>query len=367
METQGDQKIPREKQTSIDLEDVQNELNLFDGSTTGKNKYERGDVEKESNHSEDVKDVPILTNPTNKPNEKKMATGNNKLPLEDEIFRNIFQKIQSFANQLRAEIFTKDIFILERDIFFDLFNLIEQHQATLTDDQITFLKRGFGLFIYSTDRTIPHEVFATYLSYAKKDIFYLYFNLMNLSMVQNYLKNTEMPSELESICRYSVSRILLVMRYSGLYTDLTLNDEQRPNNSVELLASMLQNVKADLESADLAINPSANDPSITRCLILTFLWDYSDKTILVEDLVEAGCSQILIDGLTRICKYVYLHYNFKISSIFKTLIAQRDRTSHFEGVKPRYFISLEIQSGFLLERKMLSMIYKYKFLQFSII
>lgn len=313
METEGDQKIPSEKQTSIDLEADQNELDLFDGSTTGKNKNEHGDVQKESNHSEDV---PILTDPTNKPNEKKIATDANELPLEDEIFGNIFQKMQSFANQSQAEIFTKDIFILERDIFFDLFNLIEQHQTTLTDDQITFLKKGFGLFIYSTDRTIPHEVFATYLSYAKKEIFYLFFNLMNLPMIQNYLKDIEIPYEWRGICRYGISRILLVMRYSGLYTDLTLNDKQRLTNSVELLASMLENVKADLESADLAINPSANDPSITRCLILTFLWDYSDKTILVEDLLEAGCSQILFDGLTRICKYVYLRYNFKAAFIF---------------------------------------------------
>lgn len=297
MEIQVHQKI------SNGVDDDQDELNLFDDLSKEKSQTEHPDEQNRSGICENSEDAPVLSAQTNRSNETQIPSNNNELPFQDEVFGDLFKKIQNFAHQSKEEKFTKDIFILERDIFFDLFNLIEQHQTKFTDDQMSLLIKGFRLFIHSTDPIKPNNLFATYLSYAKKEIFYLYFKLINLQMIQNYLKNTEISHELTRICRYGVSRILTVMRHSCICIDLAPDDEQRPDTTIELLSLMLDHVRTDLESANLTVNPSPNDPSITRFLILIFLWDYSDKTILVGDLLQAGCSQILIDGLTSICTY----------------------------------------------------------------
>lgn len=282
----------------MEIQDNQEELNLFEDLLTKEEKTECNNEQNKSTTSENAEDSPVSSSTT------QITNNNNELPFEDELFGELFKKIQMFVNQSKQEKFTKDTFILERDIFVNLFSLIEQHQTTFTDDQMSLLIKGFRLFIHSIDPIKPNQIFATYLSYAKKEIFYLYFNLINLRMIQNYLKHTDIFHELTRICRYGVSRILTVMRHCCICTDLAPDDEQRPENTLELLSLLLDNVRTDLESANLTVNPSPNDPSITRFLILIFLWDYSDKTILVGDLLEAGCSQILIDGLTSICKYV---------------------------------------------------------------
>lgn len=92
------------------------------------------------------------------------------------------------------------------------------------------------------------------------------------------------------------------MRHTSTYTDLGLNDSQRPINSIQLLSLMLNYVHKHLQTADLTSNPIETDPSNIREHILTFIWSYADKTVLVKDLIEAGCVQTMISGLKMICE-----------------------------------------------------------------
>jgi Fe-S cluster assembly iron-binding protein IscA len=217
------------------------------------------------------------------------------------MFGDLLTKMKAFIDKSKQEKLEKNIFIDEWQIFNDFFNLMEKYEKKLTDEDLVVVKRGMKLFISAVHNVDPDAMLKTDLDYAK-EIFYMYFNLINIANIKNYLTNAQMPDDLKILYRVSISRILTVMRKTFAFTDLGLNDPQRPTNCIELLSLMLNYVKTDLESSDLTSNPEPIDASITRQGILEVLWNYADCTILVPDLIEAGCLEIMIDGLIMICK-----------------------------------------------------------------
>jgi hypothetical protein len=195
----------------------------------------------------------------------------------------------------------KRILIDEWQIFNDFFNLIEKYETNFTEKDLLALGKGLSLLIDVARTLNPDNVCTTDLAYAK-EIFYLYFKLLNFTVIQNYLKYTQIPDQLKIPYRFCISRTLHVLRTTCTHTILGLNDLQRPMNFIELLSLMLNYVKTYLQSLDLNLDPSPTDASITKHFILRFIWDYSDKTIMIPDLIKAGCLEIIIDGLTMICK-----------------------------------------------------------------
>jgi hypothetical protein len=224
-----------------------------------------------------------------------------ELTCDDEIFGDVLTKIKAFVTKPEKEKIEKNILINEWQIFNDFFKLAEEHEINITDDDPSTIVVGLVWFFYAIDEVDP-DMFRANLTYAKKEIFYMYFNLIEACVIQNYLKNVQMSEQLELFYRNCISRILQVMHAASVYTDLGFNDLQRPFNCIELLSLMLNFVKTDLESSDLTIAPSITDTSIIRCGILSVIWNYADKTILVRDLIEAGCLEVMTNGLTKICE-----------------------------------------------------------------
>ena len=119
---------------------------------------------------------------------------------------------------------------------------------------------------------------------------------MNFRLVQNYLKDAQMPDHWKILYRPCFSTILHVMTQSFRCTRRDLNDLQRPTNCIELLSLMLNHVKKDLTSTSLA------NTSNIRQIVLSFVQLYAYDTIFIPDLIEAGCVEIMINGLIKICK-----------------------------------------------------------------
>ena len=228
-----------------------------------------------------------------------------QLAVDDEIFGPVFKQMQSFINQSDEELCTNDMITLEWNILNDFLNLIEKHQANLTDEYLSIIRKGFSVFFEATDSLYWFHSSSTCSSDAMKEIFYMFLNLINLQIIQNYLKNIQMPDELKLICRYASREIFRVTEWTYYLTTLTLNDNQRLSNTIQLLSIMIDYVHRDLESSNLSVDPMPDDPSITRWNILRFLTDYSYRMVLVRDLIEAGCLQMLIGGLKKICRLVY--------------------------------------------------------------
>jgi hypothetical protein len=287
MGTKHNHKIQNGMEISTDLEKVPYELDMLNNLPKHQMKMEEEIDQKKSSQL--------------KKDDNEVITSDDELTSDNEIFNDVISQIQVFAEKSKQERYERNLFILEWKIFNEFFNLIEKHQTNFRDEDLFVVKRGLKLFIHATSNVKSNDLFLTDLVYAK-EIFYLYFNLLNINLIQNSFKNDQMSDHLKILYRPSISRILDVMIDTSAITDLALNDSARPINCIELLSLMLNYVQTDLKSSNISLHPSSTDASITRKLILLFLWCYSDKIILVTDLIEVGALEIMINILRIICE-----------------------------------------------------------------
>jgi hypothetical protein len=293
--------IQSETKTPNDLSYAPYELNLLDDLQKIQSKTEKEVDQKESNESESGVDLQKLFDETYIQDDKTKSTSDNELMCDNEIFGDVLTKMKAFVDESKQEKLEKNILIREWQIFNDFFNLIEKYEKNLTDEDLLVGRTGLKLVVCTTDNIDLDDMFTNDLVYAK-EIFYMYFNLINIGVIQNYLKNGQMPDYLKILYRICIPRILQVMNKMAVFIDLSFNDLQRPTNSVQLLSLMLNYVKTDFKSSDLTSNPLLIDVSITRELILSLIWSYADNTVLVRDLIEIGCLEMMINELTMICK-----------------------------------------------------------------
>lgn len=99
-----------------------------------------------------------------------------------------------------------------------------------------------------------------------------------------------------------IRRICISMTRALFQTNLRLDDVERPMNYIELLSLMLHYVKTDLKSCVITLDSYFANGSNTTGQYLRFLVEYSNRTVLVPDLLEAGCSETMVYGLTVICE-----------------------------------------------------------------
>ena len=215
--------------------------------------------------------------------------------IRDENFSDLLAKVNAFVSRSKEEKFDKSDFLCQWQIIDDFLKLIEKHEKSLTDEDLSILEKAFVLFSRATDNVDPDNMLTIDLDESKR-IFYMYFNLFNNIIVQNYLKHAEKSIATKILCRLCICKIFAVMTYTCKLADLGLQDLERPMNCIELLSFMFNYLKHDFQSLELT-----EDPSITSFNILSLMIWYTDKTILVRDFMDAGCSQIMMDILAIIC------------------------------------------------------------------
>jgi hypothetical protein len=306
MVTTDDQKIKIETETLDDPQTV-SELDLLGDLKEAQTKKKDEAAQEKPVDSESQIELDQLSDETCIQDDIAIATSDagsgsdNELACDNEIFGDLLTKMKAFVGKSEQEKIEKTILIDECQIFHDLFDLIEKHEKTLTDKDRSILRKGLKQFLGATDRFNVEDRTEIDLSYAK-EVFYMFFNLINLAVIQNYLKYVQVSDDLKILYRWCIDRILYVMAHLSDCRGLAFNDLQRPLNCIELLSLMLNYVKSDLKSSDLTVDPSRDDVSFTRKWILNVIWVYADKTVMVPDLIEAGCLEITTDGFTMICE-----------------------------------------------------------------
>lgn len=311
MEIQDDHKIENESIISNDLENASTKLDLLGNLQKVQTKTEREAEQKEADglksgldlqESTDIQDGNTKTTDDSDSSSDAISTCDDDILASDnEIVADLLTKIKAFIDEAEQENIEKDILIHEWQIFNDFFNMIDKHEKNLTGEDISVVKRAFGLFIEPISNIDHYDLFETYLVYRKK-IFYMYLNLFNINFIQNYLKNRQISADLDIPYDLCIAIMLFVMRRAAYDAELGLDDVQRPANCIELLSLMLNYVKTDLESSELISGLSLVDEFDIRRECLGILWSYSNKTVLVPDLIEVGCPEIMVNGLTMICK-----------------------------------------------------------------
>jgi hypothetical protein len=232
--------------------------------------------------------------------ESEDSEDDDELMCDNEIFGDILTKIKDFVDKTNRK-FKKKYLTDAWQIFNDLLNRMKKHEKDLTVENISAVKKGVDLFSDATSNIDSSDVLNTDLVYAK-EIFYMYFNLINHPVIKDYLKNVKMDDDLKMIYRICTTEIIRMMRCTPIEIDLSVNDLQRPTNCIELLSIMQNYVKTDLNSSDLAVEELYIEASITRWSILNLFMFYSDKTNMVPDCIKAGWLETLRDGLIMIYK-----------------------------------------------------------------
>jgi hypothetical protein len=257
---------------------------------------ENEDPENEDPENEDAEDEDAEDEDA----ENEDPENDDELMCDNEIFGDILTKIKDFVDKTNGKKCEKNYLTEAWQIFNDLLNRMKKHED-LTDENISAVRKGVDLFADVMSNLDSSDVLNADLVYAK-EIFYMYFNLINLPGIQDYLKNVEMHDDLKIIYRICTTEIMRMIYYIQGEVDLGVNERQRPANCIELLSIMQNYVKTDLNSSDLAVEALDAEASITRWSILYLFMFYSDKTNMVPDCIEAGWLETLRDGLIMIYK-----------------------------------------------------------------
>ncbi|CAF4325184.1 unnamed protein product, partial [Adineta steineri] len=124
------------------------------------------------------------------------------------------------------------------------------------------------------------------------DIFYLYIRLLNLPGMKILLKHSDTENYTKLVYEQLAAIILFCMTATSSHAKFTIFDLQESHNNQEILLLLLNYIKSDFES-DLSSNYTH-----TTQLILTFLRSYSDKTIVVPNLIKTGYPEAILKWLT---------------------------------------------------------------------
>lgn len=231
-------------------------------------------------------------------------TDSDQLISDTEIVNNLLLKIKIFKKVSKAKKIEKNLLILQWEIMNDFFDLIEKYEKILIDKDLLILKNGIELFlhtiddIYQIDSSIIIDIDVNY----SKEIFYMYFKLFNIVLIQNYLKNEYISDYSHIPFSYLIARICYIMNCAMIVKDICSADIQRPINTIELLSLIINYIKTDFQSFNFNLNSLVIDKSSPKYQCLVFLRNYSNQTVLVPNLIEVGCSNIIVNIFIIICK-----------------------------------------------------------------
>ena len=214
----------------------------------------------------------------------------------DGIFSDILTKLASLKVQSQKEEFRKSSLKEGATYLKEFINLMEKHSK---DDMIVkhclTAETGSSLIIDSLNDVRMGKLFESDSDYAY-DIFCLYIDLCMLSGIKYFLKRIDMDHSIQLFYKQCVAIILHIIVLAVSYTKFTINDLQQPLDNHESLLLMLNYIKDDLE-----INSEATYSNTTDS-ILSFLWNYADKTIIVPNLIKAGYPKAVLNWLSIVCK-----------------------------------------------------------------
>jgi hypothetical protein len=204
----------------------------------------------------------------------------------------VLTKLQSLEDKSKQEECRIDVLKDGATYIAELIVAIEDGKnSTMTEKTALSIKHGFTAITTALSNIQINSFFSNDLASAY-EMFYTYMHLLNLTGMKNYLKQLDMNTLVRFHYGEFASVILHVIGLAAIYPIFTIADLKEPLDNQEPLQLMLHFVKDDLEA------DSSSTYSTVKELILTFLWNYSDKTVIVPNLIKAGCPEAILERLT---------------------------------------------------------------------
>jgi hypothetical protein len=212
--------------------------------------------------------------------------------LEDKVYSDVLTKLRSLQDGSEKGEYSRTVLSDGAKSMRELIELIEKHKDnTMSQETVLSIRNRLKAFIHVLNNIGMDELFKKDSS-AAYEIFYSYINLFNLTGMKNYLKRLYMQVYVKILYKQFASVILQVIELASIYYKFTIADIKEPLDNQELLLLMLKFMKADLEP-----DSASTYSSITHS-ILSFLWNYSDKTVVVPNLIKTGYPEAVLKWLS---------------------------------------------------------------------
>lgn len=254
------------------------------------------DTTNESNIQENVKrinDLNLVDSNNKCQSNVEVEIDQNKLTVDDllydhPIFGDVLKKIQSYSEK----VFDQNLFLDLWDIINDILDLIERYQTDLTDEDLEVIENGCYILKYANE-TASQQTSHTDFNLTKQ-LFYKFTNFLNRNLIQNYLKNISLTNHQAKIGCFLTNKSALSMcrLHYNIRSQLFSYDKDRPKNLMDLFSLILNHIIMSFQLQDL------NDIQVdSRNNLFLFLWNYTDVTNLIPELIQSECGQRLIDLL----------------------------------------------------------------------
>jgi len=212
--------------------------------------------------------------------------------LENNIYSDVLTKLQSLQDKSEKEEYSRNILNDGAKYMATLIEVMEEHKDNIMSHETALsIENGIQIFLKALDNINMKELFEND-STAAYETFYLYINLFNLTGMKNYLKRLNIQDFIKMLYEELATVALSVIAFALAYCKLTVADLKEPLDNQELFLLMLNFMKNELET-----DSSSTCSTITE-LILAFLWNYADKTVVVPNLIKVGYPEAVLKWIT---------------------------------------------------------------------
>jgi hypothetical protein len=216
---------------------------------------------------------------------------------ENTIYSNVINKLRSLDDKSDTKSYQKHIFNDGAKYLMELIVLIEENKDEPMNRKIALsIEDGFKIFLKGLAKINMKELFEND-SMGAYEIFYSYIDLFNLSGIKNYFKRIQMQFFIKLLYEECLSIILQIIGLTVAYCKFTRTDLEKPLDNQKSLLLMIHFLKDELE-------PNSSLPySTISDLILSFLWNYADKTMIIPNLIKTGYPESVLKWLSIIDRY----------------------------------------------------------------
>ena len=205
----------------------------------------------------------------------------------------------------------------------ELITVMDEHKDETMDQPTAMrIQKGFRAFVNGVCQINMKDLFEND-STAAKESFYYYFNLLKLSAMKRFFQREDLQKFHNVLYGEFLSIIFPIATLLISSCKFTVADLEPPQNNREIFELLLNYIKGELD-------PGSTLPySKTTDLILSCLWNYSDKTIVVSNLIQVGYSQAVLQWISTSIEYDHQQFLTQPMNNFLFFLDQIKRLNHF--------------------------------------
>ena len=176
----------------------------------------------------------------------------------------------------------------------ELITVMDEHKdETLTQETAVIIEEAFQSFANGVCQISIKDSYEND-SKSAKECFYSYLNLLNLPPMKRYFQREEIQQFHHILYGEFLSSIFWLATEIMFSCNFSIVDLEEPRDSREIFLLMLDYMKGEFD-------PGSTLPySTTTQLILSCLWNYADRTIVVPNLIKTGYPQAVLQWISNL-------------------------------------------------------------------